>query len=411
MVPFYYDSDSADNLLSYDDIFSILSNRKQGKYYIYTSDVCQFIQDVLFGILNGKSLVLLDGDFSHKELANLGLNETDLSKSYIIDEPIQIKDYADFCRAIDNNLDAVKVGIFTSGTTGVPKKFDHTLRSLLRNIKISSKHRDDVWAFAYNCTHFAGMQVLLQAVLNSNTIVNVFGKNAQNANTLIEQYNCNCISATPTYYRNFILTDVTSNSVMKNVTFGGEKFSNALLDKIKQKFPNARIRNIYASTEVGSLLSGKDESFTIPDSMRELIKISDDRHLLLHKSLVLHVAIDEEWYDTGDIVSLNNDGSFKILSRDSDFINVGGYKVNPLEVEDVIMQVPGVIDAVVYGRDNSVTGKLLVADVVLAADVDFKIIKREILSQVKKELQSYKLPRIIKAVSEIKRSRTGKKVR
>lgn len=411
MVPFYYDSDSPDNLLSYDDIFSILSNRKQGKYYIYTSDVCQFIQDVLFGILNGKSLVLLDGDFSHKELANLGLNETDLSKSYIIDEPIQIKDYADFCRAIDNNLDAVKVGIFTSGTTGVPKKFDHTLRSLLRNIKISSKHRDDVWAFAYNCTHFAGMQVLLQAVLNSNTIVNVFGKNAQNANTLIEQYSCNCISATPTYYRNFILTDVTSNSVMKNVTFGGEKFSNALLDKIKQKFPNARIRNIYASTEVGSLLSGKDESFTIPDSMRELIKISDDRHLLLHKSLVLHVAIDEEWYDTGDIVSLNNDGSFKILSRDSDFINVGGYKVNPLEVEDVIMQVPGVIDAVVYGRDNSVTGKLLVADVVLAADVDFKIIKREILSQVKKELQSYKLPRIIKAVSEIKRSRTGKKVR
>lgn len=219
------------------------------------------------------------------------------------------------------------------------------------------------------------MQVLLQAVLNSNTIVNVFGKNAQNANTLIEQYNCNCISATPTYYRNFILTDVTSNPVMKNVTFGGEKFSNALLDKIKQKFPNAKIRNIYASTEVGSLLSGKDESFTIPDSMRELIKISDDRHLLLHKSLVLHVAIDEEWYDTGDIVSLNNDGSFKILSRDSDFINVGGYKVNPLEVEDVIMQVPGVIDAVVYGRDNSVTGKLLVADVVLAADVDFKIIK------------------------------------
>ncbi len=411
MVPFYYDSDSADNLLSYDDIFSKLSNRKQGKYYIYTSDVCQFIQDVLFGILNGKSLVLLDGDFSHKELANLGLNEADLSKSYIIDEPIQIKDYADFCRAIDNNLDAVKVGIFTSGTTGVPKKFDHTLRSLLRNIKISSKHRDDVWAFAYNCTHFAGMQVLLQAVLNSNTIVNVFGKNAQNANTLIEQYSCNCISATPTYYRNFILTDVTSNPVMKNVTFGGEKFSNALLDKIKQKFPNAKIRNIYASTEVGSLLSGKDESFTIPDSMRELIKISDDRHLLLHKSLVLHVAIDEEWYDTGDIVSLNNDGSFKILSRDSDFINVGGYKVNPLEVEDVIMQVPGVIDAVVYGRDNSVTGKLLVADVVLAADVDFKIIKREILSQVKKELQSYKLPRIIKAVSEIKRSRTGKKVR
>lgn len=411
MIPFYYDSNSLKDALSYDDIFASLSKRKQGKYYVYTSDVCQFIQDVLFGILNGKSLVLLDGDFSHKELANLGLNENDLSKSYIIGKPRQIKNYTDICRAIDDNLDTVKVGIFTSGTTGLPKKFDHTLRSLLRNIKVSPKHKNDIWAFAYNCTHFAGVQVLLQAVLNTNTIVNVFGENAQKANELIEQYKCNCISATPTYYRNFILTDNKTNELMHNVTFGGEKFSNTLLKKVKQKFPNARIRNIYASTEVGSLLSGKDETFTIPDNMRDLVKISQNCHLLLHRDLVLHTVVDEEWYDTGDIVSMNEDGSFKILSRDSDFINVGGYKVNPLEVEDVIMQVPGVIDTVVYGRDNSVIGKLLVADVVASDDTDFKALKKEITSKIKNELQAYKLPRIIKSVSEIKRSRTGKKVR
>ena len=161
MIPFYYDSNSLKDALSYDDIFASLSKRKQGKYYVDTSDVCQFIQDVLFGILNGKSLVLLDGDFSHKELANLGLNEKDLSKSYIIDEPRQIKNYTDICRAIDDNLDTVKVGRCTSWTTGLPKKFDHTLRSLLRNIKVSPKHKNDIWAFAYNCTHFAGVQVLL----------------------------------------------------------------------------------------------------------------------------------------------------------------------------------------------------------------------------------------------------------
>lgn len=411
MVSFYCDSNYEKNVLSYGDVYSMLSNRKQGQVYIHTSDVCKFIQDFLFAVLNGKSIILVDADFSNKELETLGLDKEALSSVFNIEQPKQIKNYADFYRAIYDNLDAVKIGIFTSGTTGLPRRFDHTLRSLLRNIKVSSKHKDDIWAFAYNCTHFAGVQVLLQAVLNMNTIVDVFGDNSQYANLLIEKYKCNCISATPTYYRNFILTDKVSNKNMQHVTFGGEKFSNNLLERIKQKFPNAKIRNIYASTEVGSLLSGNDECFFIPKNMQSLIKVSPDCHLLLHNSLVLNTAVKNEWYDTGDIVSLNEDGSFKILSRDSDFINVGGYKVNPLEVEDIIMQISGVVDAVVYGRDNSVTGKLLVSDVVLRKDADFRLIKKEIISTLKKNLQSYKLPRIIKAVSEIRRSRNGKKVR
>ena len=104
-------------------------------------------------------------------------------------------------------------------------------------------------------------------------------------------------------------------------------------------------------------------------------------------------------------------GKFEILSRDSDFINVGGYKVNPLEVEEIIMQVEGVVDAVAYGRENSVTGKLLVADIVVSDGVDSMLVKKAITNKINSELQAYKLPRIIKVVEHIKKSRTGKKVR
>lgn len=406
-----YVDDSLNIEYSYESLYHRLYNKKTLKKYIYTKKIYDVIVDIAYAMVNGLDVILLDGDFTDNEIANLGIDNKKLSEVYVVEHPCKIKSYDDFKKNIYANVQSVKIGIYTSGTTGTPKMFDHTLYSLLRNIKISEKHKNDVWAFAYNITHFAGIQVLLQALLNENSIIDVFGANAINAYDLLIKYKCSCISATPTYYRNFILNADNSNEIIKNVTFGGEKFSDNLLSKINKNFPNAKIRNVYASTEVGSLLSGKNESFFIPDSLENLIKISSDNHLLLHKSLLLHKKIDEEWYDTNDLVSINRDGTFKILSRDSDFINVGGYKVNPLEVEEFIVNVDGVIDVAVYGRDNSVMGKILVADVMVEDNERQKEIKQEILNKLKSELQAFKVPRIIKFVDNIRKSRTGKKVR
>lgn len=404
--------DEAANIeFSYDDLLAQLNNKKELNKYIYSTNIKEVIIDFISSLYYGYDVILLDGDFTLKELENLKVAQEDLIYKNIIEAHNNISNIDELIEKILEKSNDIKVSIFTSGTTGMPKKFEHSLAALLRNIKISEKHKNDIWGFAYNITHFAGIQVFLQAFVNKNTIVNLFNKNSNNADVLLRKYKCNSISATPTFYRNFIFISNEKNLNLKFVTFGGEKFDNDLLLKAKNKFPNAKIRNIYASTEVGSLLSGINDSFAIPPNLEKFIKISENNHLMIHRSLLQEKNVNDEWYDTNDIVSINKNGTFKILSRESDFINVGGYKVNPLEVESLILKVQGVLDVCITARENSVIGNILVANIRKDKNYSEDELKKSILEILKNELQYFKIPRLFKFVDKIERNRTGKKVR
>ncbi len=397
--------------LSYDALLEKINNIREVNQYIYSSSIEKIMVNFVASLYYGFDVVLLDGDFSVKELGLLGVTKKDLTVKQIVRCHDNVKNFDEVIKKIKINADYVQVSIYTSGTTGTPKKFVHSLSVLMRNIKTSEKHKEDIWGFAYNITHFAGIQVFLQALMNKNMIVNLFNKNLNNADMLLKKYKCNSISATPTFYRNFIFTHEEKNTNVKFVTFGGEKFDNDLLIKAKSKFPFAKIRNIYASTEVGSLLSGVNDSFKIPAHLKNLVKISANNHLMIHTSLLKDKSADKDWYDTNDIVLLKNDGSFKILSRESDFINVGGYKVNPTEVESIILQVDGVLDVTVAARANSVLGNILVANIRKDENYTKEALKKDIMAILKRELQNFKIPRIFNFVENIERSRTGKKVR
>lgn len=119
-----------------------------------------------------------------------------------------------------------------------------------------------------------------------------------------------------------------------------------------------------------------------------------------------------EWYHTGDIVEFTEDGRIKFVGRKNEMINVGGYKVNPNEVEEEIKKINGVLDAYVYARKNQLTGNILVAEVVLKdKELDLQEMEKIIYENLRTSLQNWKIPRIIKFVDEIKLTRTGKKVR
>ena len=87
-------------------------------------------------------------------------------------------------------------------------------------------------------------------------------------------------------------------------------------------------------------------------------------------------------------------------------INCGGHKVNPNEVEEKINCIPGVIDSNVFSKENSVIGNILMADVV-GKDISEKYIRNILI----KELQPFKIPRIINFVKMISKTNTGKTVR
>ena len=220
--------------------------------------------------------------------------------------------------------------------------------------------------------------------------------------------------ASPTYYRRLLASGPAPMGSVRRITFGGERYDPTITDEIRRIFPHARLRNIYASTEAGSLFAAEAETFRAGPETAAYLRIAEDGEVLLHVSVLgdfERSLVDGEWFPTGDIVERVDDGSFRFLSRRTETINVGGYKVNPHEVEEVIRGVPGVQDVLVGARANRITGNILEAEVVAGAGREERALEDAIRRAVQAVLQPYKVPRIIRFVDAIRSTRTGKKAR
>jgi acyl-CoA synthetase (AMP-forming)/AMP-acid ligase II len=283
----------------------------------------------------------------------------------------------------------------TSGTTDKPKQVSHTFESLTKNIKVKEELSNTIWGLTYDYRKIAGSQVILQSYLNNGKLVNLFGKSNDEIGHIINKYNVTHISATPTFYRLLINQDTFKNVIQ--ITLGGEVVSETLLYKIKKAFPNAKIRNIYALTEFGTLIASDTFYFEISEKNSNFIKI-ENNHIFVK---------DVEWIDTGDVVDMIDNTKFKIIGREFNMINVGGVKVNPIRIENVINSLSYVKNSFVYSKENSVMGKVVTADIVLNEINSISNIKNDL----KKHLTQYELPLKINIVDKIEMNSTGKIIR
>ncbi len=181
--------------------------------------------------------------------------------------------------------------------------------------------------------------------------------------------------------------------------------------KIVQKiFPNAKIRNIYASTEVGAILKSENNIFEINNFNNKYVKIINNELYISSKfvSTSINNLIDSDWYPTGDRVQIlqNNPIKFKIYGRINDVVNIGGNKVDVNEVEDEIRANPYVRDVIVYAKSNSITGNILVANII--KNVKSNINEKGIIDYLSSRLPNYKIPRIINFVEKFQLNRVGK---
>ena len=396
--------------ISYDQFIDELNNAKNINKFIQYDDPYLVFYNLILNLLHRENSVLLDADFSETELSNLG---TARDRGSIIKLPtsFNIQDFEELLSIIEKESSEWTLEIYTSGTTGRPKSIKQSYQNLVRGVKKRASTSVHTWAFAYNPSHFAGLQVFFQAFLNRDEIIHVFETLPNLIADILKKRDVTHISCTPTFLRQFIYyVDAPITSLIQ-ATFGGEKFDTRLQEKIKQNFPNAKIRNVYASTEAGSLFASEGEYFIISDRLKSLIKFSKDNELLIHKTLLgQSESIDNEgnWYNTGDLVEQTDDYKFKFVSRSTDMINVGGYKVNPSEVEEVIRSVAGVKDVMVSGKKNSVTGNIIVASIILSESTNEDEVKLNIKNRTKETLQEWKIPRKIKIVDNFEITRTGK---
>ena len=395
---------SAEKTYSYEELVRYINTSSTYCPYFQSKDLYTYFANLIKALVTNQPVVLIDADSSPADMPYLDFA--------LVNKPQEVgecsfKDMGELIEALCQSIS--EITIFTSGTTGQPKRVVHSVATLARNVRRGEHYKEHVWAYAYNPTHMAGTQVFFQALMNQSTMVNVFSEPREVVYQQIERYGITHISATPTFYRMLMPFEKEYPSV-KRVTLGGEKSDKQLYEHICRIFPNAKVNNVYASTEAGSLFAAKDDCFQIPANIRDKFRVENDE-LLIHKSLLGQsdsFAFDGEYYHSGDLIEWVNevDGLFRFKSRKNELINVGGYKVNPGEVEDAINAIEGVQQSLVYGRANSILGNIVVAEVKLvegAALTDLEI--RKVLAS---QLQDFKVPRKIQIVNELSMTRTGK---
>lgn len=312
------------------------------------------------------------------------------------------------------------VMIRTTGTTGTPKAARHDWARLARTVRDAKPAPEQRWLLAYGPHQFAGIQVLQHVMAVGATLVAPFPRQPRDGLTALLEQDVTCVSATPTYWR-FLLTEARTRDValppLTQITMGGEASAPDLLDDVRAAFPTARISQVYASTEFGSIASVRDgraglsaDSLWSERNPDGLLRVHDGQLWVRAGTGMLEYVGDgadtpeevDGWVPTGDLAEVVDD---RVLfrGRSSEVINVGGVKVHPLPVEERITALPGVAMARVFGRPNRLTGAIVAAEVVPAGGpdaVDLDDLRRQVREAVS-DLPPAWHPRSVKVVDSL----------
>jgi len=116
------------------------------------------------------------------------------------------------------------------------------------------------------------------------------------------------------------------------------------------------------------------------------------------------------WLLTGDIAKMDDDGYFYIVDRKKDMVDVGGFKVYPREVEEILFEHPEVKEAAAIGMVDPYRGEAVKAFVVLK-DPTKRVSEAEIIQFCTERVAKYKVPRQVEFVGELPKTLVGKVLR
>jgi len=318
--------------------------------------------------------------------------------------------------------------LFSSGTTGLPKMMFHEFSKLMKINEADTRRQRNINVLLFLMfDHIGGINTLLNCIKDGSTIIIPKTRKPDYVIELISKYKVNVLPTTPTFL-NLMLIDLENNyeklKSLKLITYGTERMPEQVLINLKNNLPNIKLLQTFGTSETGILK-------TISKSSNSLyFKIEDDRYeykivenvLLIKSILNVQGYLNQEsdkfdkdgWYNTGDIVKIDEDGFIMVVGRINEIINIGGLKVMPTEIEKILLEFNGIEDCVVYGEFNALTGQMVAAKIVLSEHFFFDLnhieIKKLIKNHCFSKLDKYKVPVKIYFVNKIEISNRFKKV-
>ena len=114
-------------------------------------------------------------------------------------------------------------------------------------------------------------------------------------------------------------------------------------------------------------------------------------------------------YHTGDVAWRDEDGFYWYVGRADDVIKSSGYRIGPFEIENVIMELPYVVECGVSAAPDPVRGQVVKATIKLVKGKEpTEELKKEVQDYVKAHTAPYKYPRIVVFKDELPKTVSGK---
>lgn len=310
--------------------------------------------------------------------------------------------------------------VFSSGSTGENKAIVHDFVALLQKFKVKRNCMRMITFLLFD--HLGGINTLLYVLSNVGCIITVSERRADYVCRLIEKYNVEVLPTSPTFINLLLLSEAYKKydlSSLKLVTYGTEVMPEGTLLKFHEIFPNVKLQQTYGLSEIGVMRSksrssdslwikvgGEDFQTRIVDGLLEI----KARSAMLGYLNAASPFTEDGWFKTGDAVLV--DGEYiKILGRQSEIINVGGQKVFPAEIENVLQQMDGVEEAAVTGEKNMLTGNLVKAVVKLSTGESAAEFKKRMRKFCRGKLENFKIPQKVELADSDIHSDRFKKMR
>ncbi|KGN36926.1 AMP-binding protein [Knoellia subterranea] len=294
-----------------------------------------------------------------------------------------------------------RIWLLTSGSTGRPKRVAHTLDSLTT---VGGDQPARTWLCPYAHGAYAWWQVVtLGLTVPGQDVVFIEPDELDTWPRMALDAGVTAASGTPTFWRQALYRDPEAVAALplEQVTLGGEPVDQAILDRLIELFPKARVSWIYASSEAGASIAVHDGKAGFPEAWLDRDTPGRPRLSIVDGELVIASPKRGEGIDehlrTGDRVEVV-DGRVLITGRlASDEINVGGSKASASQVRDVLQSHPAVAWASVKGRKAPIVGNIVTAEIVTTEPVS----DDELSAWARERLPEYAVPRRLRFLDAI----------
>ena len=427
-------------LLKSEEIAHILSDSDSKALVVYErglSEVLKALPELkslreILVVSSGDALEALPGDFPNVRITQLNGDKV-----------------AALGRLINNfkwstNIDATKdlaVLVYTSGTTGKPKGAMLSHNNLLSTVHMAHFFieitSDDKFLAVIPLCHIYGLAVIMLGVLAKGGTVVILEKfDPRVALDLMKTEGVTGLPAVPAMYQ-FMLMEMEKNPIelpsLRVCMSGAAAMPLELFERLRKCFGVPVIEG-YGLTETSSVVSInplkgqiKVGSVGLPLPPVEVsIFAKSGERLGPGPGNIGEVAVKgpnvmcgyfgkpeasqdcmrAEWFLTGDLGYVDEDGYLYIAGRSKELIIRGGQNIYPKEIEDVIMRIPGVVEVAVVGVPDKFMGERVKAVVVLKKDEH--VSEDDVRQFCAELLADYKVPRLVEFVAALPRNSTGK---